>query len=417
MIAEFNEKLDRMNEEKGNLEQKYEKVKRGANDEQSKNSRVIQELERDKAILQEKINNLEGQLGDLKTKYQTESHSYNLQITNMRESSDSEKKPLLAEVEKYKALALQLEADKTELMAMYEKDRTLWEGKFNFLEQQKEQAKSDLSETLKKFETTLIHLQRARNSEKTEHESTLSEMLISIERKYQSQISDMTDSHSRMIQELEDKIRKQEKEIRAMNDKNYLESQGKLGSQVLNEKRLAEYMDKEKKLLSELEILKLDREAKVTEYQKTLDHEREIWKNKLQDLEQRVKDGENKRSQMIFDLEKERARWNIEKDHLTTKLIEVQDNLTNLEKKKEILLRENEKLRNDIKSSKKTYGFTSSTLNSSRNFGDSLKRSPSGNRLGGGPNSPGKSVTENKSYTYTTERKEEEYRSNFLDKI
>ena len=59
MIAEFNEKLDRMNEEKGNLEPKYEKVKRDANDEQLNNSRVIQELERDKAILQEKIDNLE----------------------------------------------------------------------------------------------------------------------------------------------------------------------------------------------------------------------------------------------------------------------------------------------------------------------------------------------------------------------
>ena len=39
-------------------------------------------------------------------------------------------------------------------------------------------------DALKKFEMTLMHLQRARNNEKDEQESNLNELLISVERKY-----------------------------------------------------------------------------------------------------------------------------------------------------------------------------------------------------------------------------------------
>jgi hypothetical protein len=61
-----------------------------------------------------------------------------------------------------------LEQEKSETNATYEREKALWEGKFHFLEQQKEQAKQDLVDALKKFEMTLMHLQRARNNEKDE---------------------------------------------------------------------------------------------------------------------------------------------------------------------------------------------------------------------------------------------------------
>lgn len=39
-----------------------------------------------------------------------------------------------------------LDNEKHELNTSYERDKVLWEGKFSFLQQQKEQAKSDLIE-------------------------------------------------------------------------------------------------------------------------------------------------------------------------------------------------------------------------------------------------------------------------------
>jgi hypothetical protein len=50
---------------------------------------------------------------------------------------------------------------------------------------------------------------------------------------------------------------------------------------------------------------------------------------------------------MIFEHEKERAKWNLEKDHLVQQKNELADSLSRLEKKKEGLVRENEKLKNE----------------------------------------------------------------------
>ena len=39
-------------------------------------------------------------------------------------------------------------------------------------------------------------------------------------------------------------------------------------------------------------------------------------KQKIAELEARYKDIENKRNSLIFEFEKERAKWNLDKDHL-----------------------------------------------------------------------------------------------------
>lgn len=57
---------------------------------------------------------------------------------------------------------------------------------------------------------------------------------------------------------------------------------------------------------------------------------------------------------MIFEHEKERAKWNLDKDHLLVTKNELQDHIDKLEKKKDILLRENEKLRNDSRATRRS---------------------------------------------------------------
>ena len=179
------------------IESKHEKLKKSSKESDSKNLKTITELEKETAIQKEKILNLEARLADSENKYNNEISSYTNQINNLREAYDNERKPLISEIEKFRAITSQLENEKAELIASYEKDKALWEGKFTFLEQQKEQAKADLSENLKKFESTLHHLQKARSSEKNEQESNLSEMCLEMEKKYQSQINSLNENHNR----------------------------------------------------------------------------------------------------------------------------------------------------------------------------------------------------------------------------
>ena len=50
---------------------------------------------------------------------------------------------------------------------------------------------------------------------------------------------------------------------------------------------------------------------------------------------------------MIFDIEKDKAMWVLEKDHILQQKQELQENLEKFVKKNEDLLKENEKLKTD----------------------------------------------------------------------
>jgi hypothetical protein len=60
-----------------------------------------------------------------------------------------------------------------------------------------------------------------------------------------------------------------------------------------------------------------------------------------------LREAEGKRGALLLELEKEKAKWNIEKDNLINKNQELNDRITTIEKKNENLLRENEKLKNE----------------------------------------------------------------------
>ena len=76
------------------------------------------------------------------------------------------------------------------MQSSYERDKALWDGKFQFLEQQKEQAKSDLQEATRKFEMTLEQLQKRGNAEKDKIEHSQNTLLGSIENKFRQQMKE-----------------------------------------------------------------------------------------------------------------------------------------------------------------------------------------------------------------------------------
>lgn len=60
-----------------------------------------------------------------------------------------------------------MEELKSEVEINYEKDRVLWANKLQFVETQRDQAKLDLAEALKKFETAMNHMSKNRPSEES----------------------------------------------------------------------------------------------------------------------------------------------------------------------------------------------------------------------------------------------------------
>ena len=63
-----------------------------------------------------------------------------------------------------------MERQHADLQSELEKEKALWEGKFEFLEKQLQWAKKDNEYALKKFQITADQLQKSHNENKQKHE-------------------------------------------------------------------------------------------------------------------------------------------------------------------------------------------------------------------------------------------------------
>lgn len=70
-----------------------------------------------------------------------------------------------------------MEKQHAELQSELDKEKALWQGKFDFLERQKDQAKKDHDEALLKFQQTVEQLQKSQNEHKSKHEHNTNAVL------------------------------------------------------------------------------------------------------------------------------------------------------------------------------------------------------------------------------------------------
>lgn len=172
---------------------------------------------------------------------------------------------------------------------------------------------------------TLEQLHKRGSAEKDKIENNQNALLGSIEQKYRSQLKETMDNNQRLHSELTEKVKYLEKENRQLQNRLQLEQRDKMSDHGAMEKKVAELMDNESKLLKEIDDLKQERDRKIIDNQRNIEKERETLKGRIQEVEQKCKEVENKRSTMIFEFEKERAKWGLERDHLVSQKQEVQE--------------------------------------------------------------------------------------------
>ena len=86
---------------------------------------------------------------------------------------------------------------------------------------------------------------------------------------------------------------------------------------------------------------------------------------------------------MIFEFEKERAKWGLEKDFLTTQKQEVQEQLDRVQRRNEQLLKENERLKSDKNRKGYMYGqgATSGATGAAGTYGSKFNSTAFGQHL------------------------------------
>jgi chromosome segregation ATPase len=145
-------------EEKVHLEEKYENKRKALKEVETKFQKKISEIEKEKVSLEERLNSSETELSKLDKKQANEIENLLVQINSLKDASNGDKKGLLIDLEKLKKRTYELELENTELTSTYEKDKALWEGKFQFLEQQRDQYKEDSAETQKNFRSNVAEI-------------------------------------------------------------------------------------------------------------------------------------------------------------------------------------------------------------------------------------------------------------------
>lgn len=358
------ENLMRVKGERDLMEQRYEAKKRQIKDLETEYTNRIAELEKNMAVLQEKLSNVENKKFELEKKIAADSNSVQDQLRKQKENFNLEKKALTTELESLRVKNYEMELELVEVQATYDKDLALWQGKNQFLETQKEQYKLELSELQKNFEILVQKFNQSRISEKEEAESSQSAMLAKLENRYQLQLQEVREQLKMVQSEAEDKLKKLERENKKLTNQ-LIDAERSQDDQL--ERRLRESMNNERKMTEDLLAARKEYENKFTEMQRRLDEEKEKARNKVQKLEQMLKESENKRNMMIFEHEKEKAKWNVENSQLLSQQNDYLDQLDMLNQKKEFLIRENDKLQNELKQLKKI-----SMTNMSGNFTSGL---------------------------------------------
>ena len=140
--------------------------------------------ETEKAVLAQKFQNLEQEREKLIQNYEAE-------ITKLREENETVVKAneelKVGGAFNQEQLRRELDNSSTEIQELrnqLDKERALWEGRFQFLEAQRDQSKADHEDIQKKFQQSLELQQKMHFDNKSNAEATHSQMIQQLEGKY-----------------------------------------------------------------------------------------------------------------------------------------------------------------------------------------------------------------------------------------
>ena len=343
---DLNEKFDRLKKEKTELENKLLNKKKEMKELEQNFLKQSQTSEKEKNDLAEKLSSLQKKYDDISKNYDQEKNSNLKQINLLTKENDTFKTNLNSKGQTMKEKISKLEKDLMEKTSQYEKDQILWESKIKFVEQQRDTLKKENSESNKRFEQMLDTIRKKYNAEKENIEHNAKITMNNMDQKYQKQIKDLQDNHSRLYTELLNNNKELEKEIKALRIENENTKNKKNNNSELT-KRLEEINQEKEKYRKIEDSLKEEKDKQITELNAGFEKEKENLKKKIADTEKNLREAEGKRGALLLELEKEKAKWNIEKDNLINKNQELNDRIATIEKKNENLLRENEKLKGE----------------------------------------------------------------------
>ncbi|CAI2360954.1 unnamed protein product [Moneuplotes crassus] len=299
----------------------------------------------------------------LKEKYNKEIEVINFESQDTIEQLDNKVKQLVKENEDLKIKLIDCERDYTELHSNYERDKASWDERCEFIENQRNQAKQDLRCTPKVCDNSRATATEGLFREREDRECPV-DSGKNIEKKYKEQTKDINESHASTISDWSSHHKSLEKKYKELCQKCKIESLGKISEGSSWESKIRDLPESEQYYQEENKKLKSQLDKQFLEIQLLLEKEKINYKHNLEILEKKCKDSESKRSLQIFEHEKERPKWALEKEKIKHEYDLLKDKNRKSASKKESLEKEVVKVETDIREPRKVIhsgGVSSST--------------------------------------------------------
>ena len=146
-----------------------------------------------------------------------------------------------------------MERAHADLQSELEKEKALWEGKFEFLEKQKEQAKKDNEEALQQFRQTVDQLHKTQNESKNKNDASHNTIMQQMDAKHKKELKDLADTNTAQMNQLNSTIRRLEKENKTLNERLELSSKSMMSEQGGLEKKIERIAEDRDRLKEENE--------------------------------------------------------------------------------------------------------------------------------------------------------------------
>lgn len=363
---DMNEKFERLQKEKEECEAKLLQKKKEIKDIEQTFIKQNNLIEKEKAILSEKLISLEDKKKEMQEQYEKELQNLSINLNINQKDILKERQEMQSSIEGLKKNVSRLEVELVEKNTLIEKNKILFDGKFQFIEQQRDNLKRESMETQKRFDVMLDTIQKKANSDKEKLETTHQNSISLLEQKYLTQIKEMQDKHQSLYSELFQSNKKLDMELKNLTMQTEIKNKSFDNSSLLIQ--IDELSNDRNRLRKDLETLRIEKDKKIIDIISSTEKEKEVYKLKAKEVDEKLKEIETKKKTSNLEFEIEKAKWSIEKDNLLAKNSEQADTIDRMEKKYETLLRENEKLKSDKNNANHKRSASRSGLNNLNNI-------------------------------------------------
>ena len=189
LIEEFKSKYDEIKAEKDELDANYNEKKKEYKELENNFNSQMSILNREKEVLSDKYKKVVEQIEEVESNLKLSKNNNYIQIENLKNDNNQKMAQLMKENEILRKKLSTLQEDYNELSEVYEKDKTLWNNKYNHLVDDKTTLESELTNFKNKYNLHVDGLSQKLQNDRINLQQIYDDAIKKRDEKFNTQIN------------------------------------------------------------------------------------------------------------------------------------------------------------------------------------------------------------------------------------